>query len=379
MNEAKYIYERKIMKEITRTVTVDLARQSNTRLVFTRQNDMNSRRLCIILTDGGKPYIVPKECVAVMKFRRADGTASAFYAEVGDDGCVYFTLNKWALEIVGQTRCSVALYGEDEMLLSSADFYLDVVESLYLGDNISSDEGYSLLTSLLSEVSGYKAAELAREEAEEERIAEEEVRAQSEELRALSEQTRVSNELGRRDSEAQRAAAERERAEGESARQTAEGARASAEAAREQAELARALAEKAREEKAAKLASAESVKISDSGGYYDSGNVEGALSEIGISISDLDARLKTAGGIGGQLTLAKDSWAGKKVQAITIPDLTDRDMISFAPMSAADRTVCSNHGLFISPLTNGREVEISVDAIPDSDIALCYFICRGAV
>lgn len=367
------------MKEIMRTVTVDLARQSNTRLVFTRQNDMNSRRLCIILTDGGKPYIVPRECVAVLKFRRADGTASAFSAEVGDDGCVYFTLNKWALEIVGQTRCSVALYGEDEMLLSSADFYLDVVESLYLGDNISSDEGYSLLTSLLSEVSGYKAAELAREEAEEERAADEEVRAQSEELRSLSEQTRVSNELGRQDAEELRADTERARSEAESARQLSEATRATAEDARAAAELARVEAEKAREEKAARLANAASVAIEDGGGYYDSANAEGAFSEIGIALRDLDARLTAMGGIGGQITLTHDSWAGKTEQTVTVSDLTDRDMISFAPLSAADRAVCSDFGLFISPLTEGRSVKISVDAIPDGDVSFCYFICRGAI
>ena len=76
--------ERKEMTRIIRKITLDLARRGNVRLIFARQNDMNSRTVSIQLTDGGAPYFVDKACVAIVNVVRPDGLIGAFNGNIED-------------------------------------------------------------------------------------------------------------------------------------------------------------------------------------------------------------------------------------------------------------------------------------------------------
>ena len=147
------------MTEIIRKITVDLARKGNTRLIFATQNDKNSRKVVIHLTDGGIPYSVPKNAIATVNFARPDGEAAAFKADVENDGSVSITLGIWPLSVVGEVACSVSLFDGEEKKLTSSQFYLDVVSAIYTGDNVTDDENYSLLTDLIADVAGFKEVE----------------------------------------------------------------------------------------------------------------------------------------------------------------------------------------------------------------------------
>lgn len=220
------------MTEITRKITVDLARRGNVRLIFARQNDFNSRRIVINLTNGGVPFVVDKANVALVNFARPDGECAAFYGNVEDDGSVSIILGLWQLAVVGEVKCSVSIFSDNDQKLTSSDFYLDVENALYIGDEISTDENYSLLVGLMSEISKINYAEEARKNAEENRV-------NSESSRDSFEEKRQTNEIIREDQEAIRIDAENDRLEAESERIEAESRRATAELARVDAEKER--------------------------------------------------------------------------------------------------------------------------------------------
>ena len=227
------------MTEITRKITVDLARRGNSRLIFARQNDFNSRKIVINLTNAGVPFGIKKNCSVLVNFSRPDGESAAFCGDVEDDGSVSIVLGSWQLAVVGEVKCSVSIFSSNEKKLTSADFYLDVETALYTGDEISADESYSVLVGLMSEMSKINSAEEARDEAEKQRISDEV-------LRESAEAQRQSNEIIRDACEAIRIQADNERAQAENERTDAETERIEAESRRAAAELARALAEEER-------------------------------------------------------------------------------------------------------------------------------------
>ena len=70
------------MKEVKRSITVDLMRRGNQRLVFAKQKDVNSRRLHIYLTEDGHPYHVPKSARVLVNYLRSDNMKGASEATV---------------------------------------------------------------------------------------------------------------------------------------------------------------------------------------------------------------------------------------------------------------------------------------------------------
>lgn len=246
-----HIEKKKVkMTEITRKITVDLARRGNVRLIFARQNDFNSRRIVVNLTDGGVPFKVEKTNVAIFNFARPDGESGAFAGQIEDDGSVSIVLGGWPLSVVGEVKCSLSIFSDDEKKLTSADFYLDVEIALYIGEDITEDKDYSMLTALMSEISKINVIERARHEAEvnrsyaeNSRVMAENKREDNEYVRKYAEDMRKKAELARESAEASRVLADESRDASDRARDDAESLRASAEGKRVLAENERKNAE----------------------------------------------------------------------------------------------------------------------------------------
>ena len=171
------------MKEICKKISVDMSRKSGTRLIFTRQNDVGARKLLITLTDGGAPYIPEYDCSVSFNFKRSDMVAGAVAASVAEDGTVIVILPQVALGVTGETVCSVSVYDSEKNRLTSSDFYLEVAEELYSGENVDDQPDYSLLQSLFTEVAKFSKAEASRGLAEREREANEKARVDADALR----------------------------------------------------------------------------------------------------------------------------------------------------------------------------------------------------
>jgi len=185
------------MKKVTRKITVDLSRRSNSRILFATQNDLYSRRLLIKLTDDGMPYPVQHGLTVTVNYLRPDGVSGAYLADVCEDGSVEYVISPAILNAAGQTQCTVSLFNEDGNKLTSSPFIIDVAESLYLGNDVSEDEGEDLISSIMSAYTSMDSAENAREWAEAER-------ERAEEQRKIADEERVSAELGRANAEEKR-------------------------------------------------------------------------------------------------------------------------------------------------------------------------------
>ena len=266
------------MKEITRRISLDLARRSNSRVAFACESDMKSREFLISLFDDGVPYIVDKSLTASINVCRPDGQRRAYLAEITDEGCIRYVPGNWALMVAGDARFSVSLYDGEEKKLSSTAFTVSIEEGIYFGDDIEEgDDTYTAFMEMMNSMAYIKDEELKRDAAERERVNNESIRVDFELDRAGAESRREETELLRCGMEVMREDAEKKREEAEEKRKIAEGSAYSGsayyggrelkEVLREEGEILRKSAEDAREDAEERRRAAEGSVYSGSP-YY---------------------------------------------------------------------------------------------------------------
>ena len=254
--------------------------------LFCKQSDYNSRYFQVKLTRGGE--IVNAESLgAITKvaigIRRPDGTANGFLGTY-ENGVFTLPLPVWGVEIAGEIKCDVMVWGKkdggESYLLRSAVFVVSVERSAYAEDDAEKDESVDILTDLIDQVEGLEsdiqeaeadrvvaeqgrvAAETARVEAEDGRVEAENARAEAETARASAEAARAAAETARVNAEKSRVTAETDRVNAENLREGNEDARKAAETARAEAETQREDAETGRVEEENARAAAESARVS---------------------------------------------------------------------------------------------------------------------
>ena len=186
------------MAKIVKSLSLDVSRQNRIQAVVAKQYDKDSRFLKIQLMDEGEPIIVDQSSVVTINASRADNASKAFAGEVNEDGTVTVPITYWMLELDDKVGCDVSVVDAQGRKLSSLNFTIEVEHSNYSGDDISEDENYDLLVTLLAEVAEAKDAEAKRVVAENARV--------------TAETNRVNAETARDTAEKERAAAEQNRA-----------------------------------------------------------------------------------------------------------------------------------------------------------------------
>lgn len=186
------------MAKIVKSLSLDVSRQNRIQAVVAKQYDKDSRFLKIQLTDEGEPIVVDQSSVVTINASRADNTSKAFAGEVNEDGTVTVPITYWMLELDDKVGCDVSVVDAQGRKLSTLNFTIEVEHSNHSGDDISEDENYDLLVTLLAEVAEAKDAEAKRVVAENARV--------------TAETNRVNAETARDTAEKERAAAEQNRA-----------------------------------------------------------------------------------------------------------------------------------------------------------------------
>ena len=186
------------MAKIVKSLSLDVSRQNRIQAVVAKQYDKDSRFLKIQLTDEGEPIVVDLSSVVTINASRADAISKAFAGEVNEDGTVTVPITYWMLELDDKVGCDVSVVDAQGRKLSTLNFTIEVEHSNRSGDDISEDENYDLLVTLLAEVAEAKDAEAKRVVAENARV--------------TAETNRVNAETARDTAEKERAAAEHNRA-----------------------------------------------------------------------------------------------------------------------------------------------------------------------
>ena len=186
------------MAKIVKSLSLDVSRQNRIQAVVAKQYDKDSRFLKIQLTDEGEPIVVDLSSVVTINASRADAISKAFAGEVNEDGTVTVPITYWMLELDDKVGCDVSVVDAQGRKLSTLNFTIEVEHSNHSGEDISEDENYDLLVTLLAEVAEAKDAEAKRVVAENARV--------------TAETNRVNAETARDTAEKERAAAEHNRA-----------------------------------------------------------------------------------------------------------------------------------------------------------------------
>ena len=154
------------MAQITKEITVDVAKKNLFQAIVAKQNDNNSRFLKVTLCNEGVKIEIPSSATAIINAERADNSSKAFAGTVNSDSTVTVPLTNWMLGLDDVVRCSISVIGSYEQMLTSTSFSIDVEAAEYEGSDITEDENYDILITLISEVSDAKlACETATEEA----------------------------------------------------------------------------------------------------------------------------------------------------------------------------------------------------------------------
>lgn len=146
------------MAQITKEITVDVAKKNLFQAIVAKQNDNNSRFLKVTLCNEGVKIEVPSTATALINAERADNSSKAFAGTVNADGTVTVPLTNWMLGLDDVVRCSISVIGSDEQKLTSTSFSLDVEAAECEGSDITEDENYDILITLISDVSDAKLA-----------------------------------------------------------------------------------------------------------------------------------------------------------------------------------------------------------------------------
>ena len=108
------------------------------------------RILQITLADGGKPYKITSDCLAVFTAKKSDGTIIYNGCSIIDNAMYYVFTEQTALS-VGVSNCEIKLYGSDAKLLTSAGFTLIVEDTVLNESNLLSMNEVTALTKLVTE------------------------------------------------------------------------------------------------------------------------------------------------------------------------------------------------------------------------------------
>lgn len=146
------------MAQITKEIVVDVAKKNLFQAIVAKQNDNNSRFLKVTLCNEGVKIEIPSSATAIVNAERADNSSKAFAGTVNSDGTVTVPLTNWMLGLDDVVRCSISVIGSDEQKLTSTSFSIDVEAAEYEGSDITEDENYDILITLISDVSDVKLA-----------------------------------------------------------------------------------------------------------------------------------------------------------------------------------------------------------------------------
>lgn len=144
------------MAQIIKQITVDVAKKNLFQAIVAKQNDSQSRFLQVAFVNEGQPILVEASSSVIINAERADNASKSFAGTVNDDGTVTVPLTTWMLELDDFVRCDVSIIDSESRRLSSMSFTIEVEAAANSSEDISDDENYDILITLLGDCADSK-------------------------------------------------------------------------------------------------------------------------------------------------------------------------------------------------------------------------------
>ena len=137
-----------MQKQIYRK-SLDLQKNGAQWSIDIKQNDVNSRRIVISLTDGGKAFILGGDMIATIYGKKTDG--NVIYKDCSiENGMAIVDVEKQLITAAGTVECELRIYDSNAagaQLLTTPRFNIEVYDVLSDENRITSTSDYSALTS----------------------------------------------------------------------------------------------------------------------------------------------------------------------------------------------------------------------------------------
>lgn len=137
-----------MQKQIYRK-SLDLQKSGAQWSIDVKQNDVNSRRIVISLTDGGKAFILGGDMIATIYGKKTDG--NVIYKDCAiENGMAIVDVEKQLITAAGTVECELRIYDSNAagaQLLTTPRFNIEVYDVLSDENRITSTSDYSALTS----------------------------------------------------------------------------------------------------------------------------------------------------------------------------------------------------------------------------------------
>lgn len=139
------------MAQIIQKISVDVSKPNFFQAIVAKQYDSGTRFVkATFIHNNEKVYIEPTATVTI-NATRCDGSKDSFAGVVNDDGTATLPLTYWMLELVGTVKCDISVLSGDSRLTSTS-FDLEVEKASNNSGDVSEDESYDVLLSLIERV-----------------------------------------------------------------------------------------------------------------------------------------------------------------------------------------------------------------------------------
>ena len=129
--------------------SLDLQKNGAQWSIDVKQNDVNSRRIVISLTDGGKAFILGGDMIATIYGKKTDG--NVIYKDCAiENGMAIVDVEKQLITAAGTVECELRIYDSNAagaQLLTTPRFNIEVYDVLSDENRITSTSDYSALAS----------------------------------------------------------------------------------------------------------------------------------------------------------------------------------------------------------------------------------------
>lgn len=110
----------------------------------------SARQILIALTEGGRPYKISEDCMAVFTAKKPDETILYNGCEIQGNRILY-AMTPQTCTVVGAMKCEIRVYGTGGALITSPRFTILVDDTVYSDDDVvDSSSEFSALTDLMA-------------------------------------------------------------------------------------------------------------------------------------------------------------------------------------------------------------------------------------
>ena len=138
------------MELVTYRLSLDIHETCTAVRLQVKKND-TARRLCLTLTQGGKPYTIAPDCSAVFRGKREDGTVY-YNACTVTDNAIFCPFTQGFTAAAGLVDCEITLYGATGLQLASPVFTMEIVCGVYDDITVENSSEFTALTELYTTV-----------------------------------------------------------------------------------------------------------------------------------------------------------------------------------------------------------------------------------